>query len=774
MDVTSSLSALGILQTPPSTRLLASACCPDKDLIVLISRLGGRDRLGLWNYSHGSKVWEVDVGVGDEGQSIVAVHNPPLVTLHSLQDGTRQFTLPLHLHLRSQSCKIVGVWWFRDARLASTSSIPDILRRNGVITGTAHSILRTLPLLDALQDDSQRLTATDLFAFQGTHTKAISKEASPSVIDEWSTLPSDPLSTSISTPLTKMSANTLEESKGQVDNINVNSLLVFADSGGLMHYYLDGTFPLGTIAMGSDLFVNSLIKDRTTSTFIVYYATKIQETIATSLHPIIVDAPLLDKRYIRDMAKLSSTARELVWYCMNTVKEMHETWVGSETFDGARHLGSKWIQALEAKQKDHFGQIQPNAILDLTTLLVTGRATDSVLDFLGSGEQMSERGILKWESTMTEALAKLRDYSEKRITPACQRLHLVLEEIQGWAQLSVFAPFELSLKDINTCLEMTMQMIVLSAWLAATARQELFRFKAFLHWLRFETSAANPSIDNAPQPRHDILEVNNYFISGLVTSPIDQWFTGLLPRFSLRDFLGENDQSILDVVEQARTIAKGKHTSSGFVCVMDVSLTDFDSWPNQHPIFPKDDLNFTNKNLNALVNELATRCKCIFDRAASAATRSATKRVNTTSAADLASRTRLLDYLTPSPVRERTTNVNEVRLHPPGTDHIYNFITGKEALESPSEIGIVLLEPFLMGNEEPGLDLLEADFLDDDYVLPKTRKPIERTRGLKGGTRGRVSLALNGRLGRRVACVLDGKGTLESFDMEGDEDEEAE
>ncbi|KAG6902868.1 hypothetical protein C0995_010037 [Termitomyces sp. Mi166 len=777
------------------------------------------------------------------GQSVVAVANPPLVTFLSLQDGTIRFTLPVHRLLNSQPCKIVGVWWFRDARPVKTSSIPDILRRNHIIAGTTHAILRTLPLLDALQDDSQRLTATDLFAFQGTQIKPISKEASPSVIDEWPTLPSDPLSASISAPQTRKSADPLERSQGEMNELNANSLLVLADNRGSIHYYLDGTFPLGNLVLGSDILVNSLIKDRTGPTFIAYSAARMQENIATSLHPIIIDAPLMGKRHIRDMAKLSSTARELMWYCINAVKEMHTTWFGSETFSGARHLGPKWIQALEAKQKDQFGQVEPNAILDLTTLLVTGRATDSLLDFLGSGEQMSERGIQKWESTMTEALVKLRDYSEKRIAPACQRLHLVLEEIQGWAQLPEYAPFELSLKDINRCLEMTMQMIVLSAWLAATARQELFRFRAFLHWLRFETSAANPSSDNAPQPRHDVLEVNNYFVSGLATSLIDRWFIGPAPQFSLQDLLRESGKSILDVVEQARTVARGNHThaSLGF---QSMSLHN--------------DAKFTDKNLDSLVNELVTRCKRIFDRAAGAATRSAINRVNATSAANLASRTTLMDHLTPSPVRERTTNVNEVRPYPPDASNIYNSIKSdlrqflmlpkganltkqtvclsrlyyrKDALESPSEIGIVLLEPFLLtGNEETstGLDLLEADFLDDNYVvivyrnrgedksihiaminygglgyqlvqtiqhvnlvvreelmfeiveqwkqghLSKTRKPIERTRALKGGKTGRVSLALNGRLGRRVACVLDGKGTLESFDMEGNDDEEAE
>jgi anaphase-promoting complex subunit 4 len=36
---------------------------------------------------------------------------------------------------------------------------------------------------------------------------------------------------------------------------------------------------------------------------------------------------------------------------------------------------------------------------------------------------------------MTEALVKLRDFSEKRVGPACQRLLLVLHEILGWAHL---------------------------------------------------------------------------------------------------------------------------------------------------------------------------------------------------------------------------------------------------------------------------------------------------------------------------------------------------
>ena len=51
--------------------------------------------------------------------------------------------------------------------------------------------------------------------------------------------------------------------------------------------------------------------------------------------------------------------------------------------------------------------------------------------------------------------------------------------------------------------------------------------------------------------------------------------------------------------------------------------------------------------------------------------------------------------------------------------------------------------------------------------------PIRRSYVLAGCISGEVSLALNGRIGRRVACVLDRKeGVLEVLDIEGETDDE--
>ncbi|KAG6851048.1 hypothetical protein H0H93_002940 [Arthromyces matolae] len=828
MDVKSSFSSFGVLQAP-STRLLPSACCPDKDLIVLISRLGGRDRLGLWNYSHSAKIWEVDTGAGDEntmteivgiawspdGKSLVAVHHPPLITIHSLQDGAMMYTLPMRSSSDASSFNFVDAWWFCDARSVKTSAIPDILSRNDVVPGTAHAILRTLPLLDSIQEDSQRSVAMDLFAFQGTQTKTSIRTHLGGIIDEWPTLPQDLMSASINSHQNIQSTEPLEALKGEVEESNVNSLLVVTDNSGFIHCYLDGTYPLGRIAIDSESSIKSLLKHRKHS--LVTFRTAGRSTPVTSLYPVIVDVPILLRRHVRDMAKLSSTARELVWYCMRAVKELHVQWFGSETSNGARNLGSNWIEALEVKQREQFGG-EPNAILDLTSLLVTGRASESLLDFLGSAEQMSERGIQKWESAMTDALAKMRDYSEQRITPACQRLHIILEEVQGWAQLPEYTLFDLPLADIQACLDLLSRMILLLALLASTARLELSRFKAFLHWLRFETSALNPSSDNVPQLRHDVLEVNNYFISGLASSPIDQWFTGSMRQLSLSEPSYDSSRSLSEVVEEAQSFAKNHN-----------GLIEDDS-----AILDKAS-EFPNRNLNILVEELATRCKAIFSRAADVGSRSSTThKASAVSMADLPSRPTLPDSLTPFSVRERTTVIDEGDLRqfllvPLKTGHCDSLSLArlryhKEALERPCEISILLLEPLvLMGSEPKGLDLLEAEFLDDQSIivvcrvkdndkltnvamikyddlvyqtmevnqmsnllgqeellceiveqwkqghLLKTQRVVERARALKGGL-GAVSMALNRRVGRRVGCVLDSQGTLESFDMEAEED----
>ncbi|KAJ6610891.1 anaphase-promoting complex, cyclosome, subunit 4-domain-containing protein [Mycena sp. CBHHK59/15] len=827
-------SSLAVVHLTSACRLLAAACCPDKDLLVLVSRLGGRDRMSLWKMQ-GSKTWEVDVGTDDksseqivglawspDGQSIAVAHDPPRVTLHSVQDGHEERSLAFSAH-SDTSKRITKLWWFRAEKEISIKAIPDIFKRGGMITGTSHSILRTLPLLDNLQEDSQKLTATDLFAFQGSQTRSNHKSFLPDVIKAWPTLNSDPIIASMGSHGKHPDPN--NGNLDVADSANVDSTLVITDDAGYIHCFLDGSYHLGPSSLGSNLSVPSLFKHPKHPVFIVHPEEKTGDAVSTDLPPVYVQLPMLQDRRVRDMARASSSSRELVWYCIRVVKEMRSVWFGSESFSGARELGPKWIRALEKRQREQFGQHEPAPILDLTCLLLTGRASESVADFFGSSEQMSERGIQKWESTVTEAIVKLRDFSEKRVAPACQRLHLVLEEVLGWSLLPQYASFELVTKDLRTCIDLAGRAIFIASWLASVARRELSRFKEFIIWLRAETIAANAASEIHPQLRHDILEVNNYFMSGLVVSSIDKWFMGPVPQFNPRD-LGSADgiTDLSTAVEHARTVAR------------DPSQIQWQTTATQN------DLSHLDRNLDALVQELASRCQRVFDGAAGATSRSALVSVRRDSIFSQATHARQSNARTT--IRERIIlGENEVRrlvvsedvaIETQGTSIVClaRVRFGGKISQSPLPVGVALLECCLPAEQEEAspahLELLEADFFDDECVvivyrlrnqpasggafiatvgyselgyqeldpaeyvripgredlmrrtmelweqgqLASMPMPIKGRRALACGGTGPVSVALNGRVGRRVACVLDGQGTnMETVDLEGDGEE---
>jgi len=155
---------------------------------------------------------------------------------------------------------------------------------------------------------------------------------------------------------------------------------------------------------------------------------------------------------------------------------------------------------------------------------------------------------------------------------------------------------------------------------------------------------------------------------------------------------------------------------------------------------------------------------------------------------------------------------------------------GRQDVELPLHVSIAVLECCVAGNEanetRVPFDLLDADFFDENILLLVYRiedghgpasiatvgysdliyedielqtyvndfareglmlevlrrlkdgrltsvpAPIVQSRNLTGCKEGTAFLAVNGRVGRRVACVLDGSGlALEILDIEGEEEE---
>lgn len=59
-------------------------------------------------------------------------------------------------------------------------------------------------------------------------------------------------------------------------------------------------------------------------------------------------------------------------------------------------------------------------------------------------------------------------------------------------------------------------------------------------------------------PRYDIMQANEYMMSGLAESVLDKWFTGQAPKFSLDELgsVGEVRGDLSEVMERARGVAK--------------------------------------------------------------------------------------------------------------------------------------------------------------------------------------------------------------------------
>lgn len=839
-DMDASISPVTILRLSSPSRILSSSCCPDKDLVLLISRHVNKDIISLWKIQ-GGKRWELEVDVGHrvdqvmdiawapDGQTIALAHNPPRITIHSIHDGHLERSFPVHISglLAPYSFQLLRIWWFGKEPVVETKGpIPDIFKRDGVITGSSQSVLKMFPLLDPPQDDGALRTANP-FLFQTGPARTELKSTLPETISSWPTLPSSLSLASIQSaakagPQSSRPGEELDE----VDHANIDSILAVANDVGHIHYYLDAAYPLGHVSMGGDFSVVSLEQGHQRSTFFAHLETRRRDVgPITRLRPTVVDLPLLETRHPRDIASASSAARELVWYAKCAVKEMRESWFGSDAHAGARELGPKWIRALESRQKEQFGQDEPNAILDLTALLATGRPSEALADFLGSNEQMSDRGMQKWESTVVDSFTKLRDFSEKRLAPACQRLHLVLEEVHGWSLLpQQYGLFGFKTSDVEAILDLTARAIISSAWLTATARREVRRFKEFIAWIRHENNHINQSGDSAPPPRHDFLEVNNYLMSGLVVSPIDKWFMGPVPQFSSQDLgIAPGGHDLEEVMERARRVID----DPGQV-----------AWKQG---MKYKDLSHLDRNLDSLVEDLSVRCQRLFWRAAYATGQSATisHSLNSSSREDV--RTTLPKVVH---MRERTIRRREKGggfLHyvamqtPPIADTSFLFLARTHYKHDVSEtalhVEVAMLECLVPGegqSQDEGAmrgTVLDFEFFDeedlvvvyrhgsldtavislvnysgvdyqdlkpDGYVNAPLREdlmvdalqqwrdkqlrsvpmPIKRCRALAGCKQGKISLAVNGRAGRRTACVLDHSGlNVEVMDMEGEPEE---
>ncbi len=321
-------------------------------------------------------------------QSVAVASNPALLTIHSIQNGRVQVCIPVHFDAYHGNVR--GIWWFREEKQIVGNGLPDIFKRGDDIVSsfcglpmakhantTAPDWCRSQrpeksaaarPSSGRNQASWVRLTcrhclfgrshghrSSELFAFQGARNRPVQKAPLPHCVYDWPTLPYDHTAASIA--VNKPSADTsFPEAEDEQDDTNTNSILAVADTLGFVHMYLEGTYRMGPVYIPRGKhFPRSFYKHRE------YFFPHIGPITpnsdgAVGLFPHIIKLPYLPGRHLRDVARASTAALDLLSYALRVVKDMRAVWFGSETQVGARELGPKWVQALNSRQATAFGR----------------------------------------------------------------------------------------------------------------------------------------------------------------------------------------------------------------------------------------------------------------------------------------------------------------------------------------------------------------------------------------------------------------------------------
>lgn len=148
-----------------------------------------------------------------------------------------------------------------------------------------------------------------------------------------------------------------------------NSIVIVADAQGALHLFLEGSYALGLINLGKDSAAVSIHQSRRPAPLIVHTLVGQGSDKTTSLQPSVVKLPLLDESTVYNVANVSSAVFALLKYSIRVLNDMVKAWFGTESLEGGRDVGRKWIKVLEEKEMLLDGDGHSCSPLPNTTLI---------------------------------------------------------------------------------------------------------------------------------------------------------------------------------------------------------------------------------------------------------------------------------------------------------------------------------------------------------------------------------------------------------------------
>jgi hypothetical protein len=120
---------------------------------------------------------------------------------------------------------------------------------------------------------------------------------------------------------------------------------------------------------------------------------------------------------------------------------------------------------------------------DLFRFLMAGRCGSAVNEWMGN--RMTNRTLTKWESTLATAFSTIQKVIHQSITPAVERILLILTELDSWASDISELDIVLDQVAIKRGVEISKGMAMLVETMRLDAETEYAAADEWCKWLRY-------------------------------------------------------------------------------------------------------------------------------------------------------------------------------------------------------------------------------------------------------------------------------------------------
>ncbi|WWD19682.1 hypothetical protein CI109_104144 [Kwoniella shandongensis] len=174
----------------------------------------------------------------------------------------------------------------------------------------------------------------------------------------------------------------------------------------------------------------------------------------------------------------------------------------------------------------------PDVHADLFRFLMTGRSGVAVSEWLGS--RLTGRTIAKWDLALDTSFRTIQKLVSESISPALERIILLLEELRGWARTPQFTDhLNLDEREVQRALDLVCGFAKLAEKMRRNAEHEMLAAAEFMKWVKYEiarSAVQDRSQEDLPLATHDLKLVWSFLQNGFVHSVFHRHLPYLLIR----------------------------------------------------------------------------------------------------------------------------------------------------------------------------------------------------------------------------------------------------